>query len=548
MNHYKQRILKICIGSLTGVMILTVVLMSLFSFQGSDTNGATNKAMAHLAGGVLAQETISMPDYFPIDPKIFCRKTYQQSLGGDGTDTAEIIGKITVPYASGPLQGALMCECDEEDLAVWFNDGVTLAILMTGAYYQSADDSLVYPPFPTIPNEIHDGQILPITPGDPSYSVKKDLSDDFPNDTGDSLEFMLFQIRDVTVPAGYYEKAVVVWVIGPEEQEFEELEFYGKDVDLGITPLPSYSEREGYGVDGFIILGLGTGTIAMGEVNYESGELDDFFELVSISCEGPTFDAFDVPGTMETRASGMNDLGQIVGCYLDPSDVRHGLLRDKRGVITTIDFPGAFETWATDVNNRGDVVGFYHYQDGLNHSFVLSKGDFRTLDYPSALETVARGINDRGDIVGFFGSPNNYHGFLYSQGEFRILDYPGSVQTFARGINDRGEIVGQFRYSSGGWHGFLYSQGDFIAFDYPDARNTRARGINDQGDIVGEFRDPSGWHGFLYSKDKGQPVFSTFDVPCATNTFAFKISNRGDVVGHFIDSNNVRYGYEVHFR
>lgn len=46
MKHYKRKSLNIWIGSLTGVMILTVVLMSLFSFQDSDTQGATNQAQA----------------------------------------------------------------------------------------------------------------------------------------------------------------------------------------------------------------------------------------------------------------------------------------------------------------------------------------------------------------------------------------------------------------------------------------------------------------------------------------------------------------------
>ena len=125
MKHYKRKKLNIGNVSITGLIILTLFFVSLFSFQDSDNQEATNEAMA--VGGAPAQETVSAPDYLPTDPKIFCRKTYQQSFPPFGTDTAEIIGKVTVPYASGPLQGALICDCDEEDLSVWFNDGVTLA-------------------------------------------------------------------------------------------------------------------------------------------------------------------------------------------------------------------------------------------------------------------------------------------------------------------------------------------------------------------------------------------------------------------------------------
>ncbi len=47
MNHYKQRNLKICIGSLTGLSILIFFFVGLFSFQDSGNKDTINKAMAH---------------------------------------------------------------------------------------------------------------------------------------------------------------------------------------------------------------------------------------------------------------------------------------------------------------------------------------------------------------------------------------------------------------------------------------------------------------------------------------------------------------------
>src|ERR1019366_620532 len=98
---------------------------------------------------------------------------------------------------------------------------------------------------------------------------------------------------------------------------------------------------------------------------------------------GGTFTAIDYPGktVTQTEALGINNSGQVVGFYVDPSGP-HGFLYEG-GQYTALNYPGAPYTYATGINNNGQVVGYYH---GLNNSpatgFLYSNGNFVSLDSP----------------------------------------------------------------------------------------------------------------------------------------------------------------------
>jgi uncharacterized membrane protein len=59
-----------------------------------------------------------------------------------------------------------------------------------------------------------------------------------------------------------------------------------------------------------------------------------------------------------TVAAGVNNLGQVVGGYLDAQGRPPGYRWDK-GRFTTIDVPGAIGTMLGDLNDRGEIVGVY---------------------------------------------------------------------------------------------------------------------------------------------------------------------------------------------
>jgi probable HAF family extracellular repeat protein len=76
----------------------------------------------------------------------------------------------------------------------------------------------------------------------------------------------------------------------------------------------------------------------------------------------------DVPGSANTRAGGINNLGHVIGYYDDADLTPHGFLF-KDGVYTTIDFPGAFNTALLDINDRGVISGTY---DDFSRGFVAT--------------------------------------------------------------------------------------------------------------------------------------------------------------------------------
>ena len=81
--------------------------------------------------------------------------------------------------------------------------------------------------------------------------------------------------------------------------------------------------------------------------------------------------------------------------------------------VTTIDVPGAAATDAFGINERGQIVGFYSEPSpGPSHGFLLDSGTFTTIDVPGADSTIAFGINDRDQIVGIYTAGGPVHSFL----------------------------------------------------------------------------------------------------------------------------------------
>jgi probable HAF family extracellular repeat protein len=119
---------------------------------------------------------------------------------------------------------------------------------------------------------------------------------------------------------------------------------------------------------------------------------------------------------------GINDSGQIVGNTEGPTGQEQGFL-DSGGVITTIDVPDSTQTDVTGINNIGQIVGYYvDAATGVEHGFLYSGGVFTTLtDGPL---TYPRGINDQGQVAGFVCTgigPGDCSGFIYSEGSFTAL-------------------------------------------------------------------------------------------------------------------------------
>jgi hypothetical protein len=247
-----------------------------------------------------------------------------------------------------------------------------------------------------------------------------------------------------------------------------------------------------------IVGGYGNGTLLFSEsfLLYGSENKGDVTEI---------YETVNVPGAAQQGAFGVNDVGQIVGQYVDSATVYHGW-ELSGGTFTTINVPfsGATGTIADGINDADEIVGCWNGSGISQHGFTLVGSAYTSFDYPGAIQTCAWSLNDNGDIVGYWvDTSNEEHGFVLSGGTYTSIDPPGSFATIATGINDAGEIVGEYCTTSpacqfDNLQGFLLSKGSYTAFTIPGAVGTGLSAINNKGLIVGGYEDVAGFdHGFV---------------------------------------------------
>jgi probable HAF family extracellular repeat protein len=261
----------------------------------------------------------------------------------------------------------------------------------------------------------------------------------------------------------------------------------------------------------------------------------------------------DPSATHGTFATGINDLGQIVGYYQNSAGY-HGFFYSNDDYIT-LDDPSATGistiasgifisypplTTVAGINSTETIVGDYETTSGYTLGFLFSKGSYYNgINDPSATiaGTFLSGINNGGQIVGTYENYLGTHGFLYSSlyglSSYTTLDDVVG-NTFANGINDAGQVVGQY-YDGTKYDGFLYQSGSYSSLDDPAATtSTSANGINNAAQIVGTYADSSGNHAFLYQAGN----YVTLDDPSAAagTTNASGINNAGQIVGIYSDN------------
>lgn len=178
------------------------------------------------------------------------------------------------------------------------------------------------------------------------------------------------------------------------------------------------------------------------------------------------FESVQFPGHLNTITAGINDSGEVVGCYHDYnfSTTMHGFLF-THGHYTAIDGnspplpdkPNSMNNGVTP--DGGLIVGLWTDTAGVTHSYSLEPhdGDFKPFDYPDSIHTEAWGINPSREIVGFYADQSsNYHGFVMHRGHFDSVDFPGAMATFAVAINPQGAVAGGYLDAAGNQHGFVF--------------------------------------------------------------------------------------------
>jgi hypothetical protein len=263
----------------------------------------------------------------------------------------------------------------------------------------------------------------------------------------------------------------------------------------------------------------------------------------------------DVADQTFNRLLGINNIGHIVG-YLGSGTAGH----PYRGYILrppysqtryqNIDVPGSVQTQLTGLNDAGVQVGFWAAPDKAGRAdtdigFYLMAARFSPVSFPTfnnASPAVDRllGVNDHDVAVGFYIDRQGHrHGYRYdiAARTFTAVTVPGASSVTAAAINNAGGVAGYFTSSTGVTSGFFTERGRLAVLDAPHATLTRALGVNDSGEVVGEYRLGTGrgavTHGFTWTKQRG---FTIVDDPRGIGTTTINgVNDAGDLVGFYLD-------------
>jgi YVTN family beta-propeller protein len=257
------------------------------------------------------------------------------------------------------------------------------------------------------------------------------------------------------------------------------------------------------------------------------------------------FLSFDVPGATQTIPQTINNLGQIVGCYVDDGGVQHGFELNA-GVYSTIDYPNATATCLDSINDNGEIGGGYYDAQNIQHAFTLSGGIFTTINDPSFAQTTGAALDDLGNVFGIaIDSSGNFNGYTLRNGVYATFDFAGANETqLLAGSFTGGNLGGAYdlNYPADPYQGFTYINGQFATVNFPGSANTFINGINNNsGTVVGTYNFPDQNNFNVFMEVGGN--FTTEDFPGAQSTLASNLNDLGQIIGLYFDGNGVEHGY-----
>ena len=256
---------------------------------------------------------------------------------------------------------------------------------------------------------------------------------------------------------------------------------------------------------------------------------------------------FDYPGTgNSTIPKGINDGGDIVGIYVDSSDVTRGFVRFRNGNLSApiVDPNDTCNvTEGLGINNSRLICGDYlNGSDCLSHGYFLMGGNFREFDVPDSLTTSVDGVNNVGDFCGdFTDSTGLMQAFVSIGGTITPFSVPGATSTSALGLNSSNQTVGIYFITDSGNHGFWRdSNGVLHLVDAPGSAATLLFAINDSNWVVGRYRTADDVvHGLFFVPPNR---FFTFDYPGSTFTSLNGINRDGFISGRYLDASGISHG------
>lgn len=225
---------------------------------------------------------------------------------------------------------------------------------------------------------------------DPPYGQENYASENFPG----SQQTQVTAINDFGNTAGFYTNTA--------EANFG---FVDQDGSFTTVTDPKTSSKPSFNQ----LLGRNNDGDAVGFYNDAKGHSHAY----EYNVDSKKFTAITPPGAVSASATGINDQGDVVGTLTTAKNVMEGFLL-KGSTYTDFEIDGSSQTMALGVNDILQIVGSYVDGSGATHGFVDSNTGVTSIDDPNGVgTTTVNGINNGGSLVGFYtDGAGNTDGFL----------------------------------------------------------------------------------------------------------------------------------------
>ncbi|MEW7849666.1 HAF repeat-containing protein [Massilia aurea] len=265
-----------------------------------------------------------------------------------------------------------------------------------------------------------------------------------------------------------------------------------------------------------------------------------------------------VVGPADSRPTGINQIGVVVGYYTVGTDRNRAFLNRGNGLVDLGTLTGT-QSNAVAINDRGEVLGNWRTSAGQWRGFIYSCGKARDIgaipgtnttyiDINNAGNVIVRGqvsqsgnefsylrtragrftnlgnlpgmwpgqgeprvnqafaLNNRNQVTGQSGPmtvpDDSYLAYIWIQGALRNLGDLGYAPNVGNDINDHAQITGSAALQTGTYNAvaFLYAAGRMVSLDNRPATEEKyssGNGINNRGYVVGSSNHLSGfiWRG-----------------------------------------------------